>query len=110
MHKQVQNLHYNVYFIDKWLKFQCVQVNELTLNKRLDMPTLSLCTYIIYPLVLWITDETIRKDDDMYHHRLVSFAEQNLNLYAGSYTVFSIKQAMINLFKLKYGVGGVEPH
>lgn len=55
-------------------------------------------------------DANIRKDDDKYHHRLVLFAEQNLNLYAGSYTLFSIKQAKINLFKLKYGVGGVEPH
>jgi len=51
----------------------------------------------------------MRKDDE-YHHRLVLFAEQNLNLYAGSYTLFSIKQAMINLFKLKCGEGGVEPH
>lgn len=55
-------------------------------------------------------DAKIRKVDDKYHHRLVSFAEQNLNLYAGSYILFSIKQAMINLFKLKCGEGGVEPH
>lgn len=54
-------------------------------------------------------DVKIRKDDK-YHHRCVSFAEQNFNLYAGSYTLFSIKQAMINLFKLKFGDGGVEPH
>lgn len=42
---------------------------------------------------------------DEYHHRLVSFAEQNLNLYAGSYTLSSIKQAMINLFKQMWGEG-----
>lgn len=47
---------YTVCFIDEQFKFQCVQVNELTLNKWLDMPTFSLCTYVIYPLVLWIPE------------------------------------------------------
>lgn len=47
---------YNVCFIDKWFNFQCVKVNELTLNKWLDMSTSSLCTYVTYPLALWIPE------------------------------------------------------
>lgn len=68
------------------------------------MPTVYICS--ISSCLVDTRRAKIRKDN--YHHRLVSFAEQNLNLYAGSYTLFSIKQAMINLFKLKCGEGGVE--
>lgn len=67
------------------------------------MPTLYICS--VSSCLVDTRDTKIRKDDN-YHHRLVSFAEQNLNLYAGSYTPFSIKQAMINLFKFKCGEGG----
>lgn len=70
---------------------------------RLDMPTVYICS--MSSCLVDTRDAKIRKDDN-YHHGLVSFAEQNLNLYAGSYTLFSIKQAMINLFKLKCGEGG----
>ena len=35
--------------------FSVCKLNELIL-KWLDMPTFSLCTYVVYPLVLWILE------------------------------------------------------